>query len=104
MITLQHIIDGDNVTGTSETLFDIYDPSTGKITKQIQGASANDVQKAIKVANEKLASWSQVTASTRAQIMFNYRDLIIKHTDELAKLISQDHGKTFADALSLIHI
>ena len=98
MITLQHIIDGDNVTGTSETLFDIYDPSTGKITKQIQGASANDVQKAIKVANEKLASWSQVTASKRAQIMFNYRDLIIKHTDELAKLISQDHGKIFADA------
>ncbi len=39
MITLQHIIDGNNVTGTSETLFDIYDPSTGKITKQIQGAS-----------------------------------------------------------------
>ena len=37
MITLQHIIDGDNVTGTSETLFDIYDPSTGKITKQIKG-------------------------------------------------------------------
>ena len=98
MITLQHIIDGDKVTGTSETLFDIYDPSTGKITKQIQGASANDVQKAIKVANEKLDSWSQVTPSKRAQIMFNYRDLIIKHTDELAKLISQDHGKIFADA------
>ena len=98
MDKLQHIIDGKNVTGTSETLFDIYDPSTGKITKKIKGASANDVQKAIKVANEKFYSWSQVTPSKRAQIMFNYRDLIIKHTDELATLISQEHGKTLADA------
>ena len=60
MDKLQHIIDGKNVTGTSETLFDIYDPSTGKIIKKINGASANDVQKAIKVANEKFYSWSQV--------------------------------------------
>ncbi len=67
MDKLQHIIDGKNVTGTSETLFDIYDPSTGKITKKIKGASANDVQKAIKVANEKFYSWSQVTPSKRAQ-------------------------------------
>ncbi|SVD37374.1 uncharacterized protein METZ01_LOCUS390228, partial [marine metagenome] len=99
MDKLQHIIDGNNITGTSETLFDIYNPSTGKITKQIKGASANDVQKAIKVANEKFLHWSQVTPSKRAQIMFNYRDLIIKHTDELAKLISQEHGKTLSDAI-----
>ena len=58
MDKLQHIIDGNNITGTSETLFDIYNPSTGKITKQIKGASANDVQKAIKVANEKFLHWS----------------------------------------------
>ena len=56
MTTLQHIIDGKNVTGTSETLFDIYDHSTGNITKKIKGASANDVQKAVKIANEKFAS------------------------------------------------
>lgn len=95
---LKHIINGEKVSGTSGHIFDIYNPATGKIIRQIEGASSKDTQKAIEISNAAFKEWSQVPPSKRAQIMFKYRELIIEHMDELAELISQEHGKTFSDA------
>ena len=92
MQILKQIVDGKKVSGSSGHIFDIYNPASGNIIMQIEGASANDTAGAIKIANKAFASWSQVPPSKRAQIMFKYRELIIKHTDELAELISQEHG------------
>jgi malonate-semialdehyde dehydrogenase (acetylating)/methylmalonate-semialdehyde dehydrogenase len=98
MATLKHIIDGKKVTGTSASTFDIYNPSTGKIVNQIKGASSADVKYAVDVASDAFKEWKKVPPSKRAQIMFNYRELLYKNLDELAKLISVEHGKTLADA------
>ncbi len=95
---LQNIINGEKVTGSSKTTFEIHNPATGKLIRTMQGASANDVNKAIQVAKDALPSWSKVTPSKRAQIMFTYRELILKNIDELAILLSEEHGKTLADA------
>ena len=95
---LQNIINGEKISGTSGRIFDVYNPATGQISKQVEGVSAKDTANAIAVAHEKFGEWSKVPPSKRAQIMFAYRQLIIDHTDELAELISQEHGKTFADA------
>lgn len=91
-------INGKKINGTSDKEFDIYDPATGKIIQTFQGASAGDVKSAIQVAKDTLPVWSGVTPSKRAQIMFNYRGLIIDNLEELATLISKEHGKTLADA------
>ncbi|MBW5291093.1 MAG: Methylmalonate-semialdehyde dehydrogenase [Candidatus Ruthia sp. Asou_11_S2] len=98
MTTLKHIINGKKITGTSATKFNIYNPSTGKVVNQIQGASIMDVRQAVDAAALAFESWSKVTPSKRAQIMFNYRDLLYKHLDELAQLNSIEHGKTLADS------
>ena len=95
---LKHIINGEKVSGTSGHIFDIYNPASGKVIRQIEGASSKDTKKAIEISNAAFKGWSQVPPSKRAQIMFKYRELIIKHMDELAELISQEHGKTFSDA------
>ena len=95
---LKHFINGEKVSGSSGRSLDIFNPATGKVTKTIEAASAKDTAKAIQVASDAFEKWSQVPPSKRAQIMFTYRELIIKHTDELAELVSQEHGKTFADA------
>ena len=95
---LKHIINGEKVSGTSGHIFDNYNPASGKIIRQIEGASSKDTKKAIEISNAAFKGWSQVPPSKRAQIMFKYRELIIKHMDELAELISQEHGKTFSDA------
>lgn len=95
---LKHIINGEKVSGTSGNIFDIYNPASGNIIRQIEGASSEDTKKAIEISNAAFKGWSQVPPSKRAQIMFKYRELIIKHMDELAELISQEHGKTFSDA------
>jgi malonate-semialdehyde dehydrogenase (acetylating)/methylmalonate-semialdehyde dehydrogenase len=95
---LQHIINGEKITGTSKSVFDIYNPSTGKIIRQMQGASVNDTQAAIAAAKQALPAWSHVTPSKRAQIMFKYRELVISNLDELANMLAEEHGKTLADA------
>ena len=95
---LKHIINGEKFSGTSGHIFDIYNPASGNIIRQIEGASSEDTKKAIEISNAAFKGWSQVPPSKRAQIMFKYRELIIKHMDELAELISQEHGKTFSDA------
>ena len=95
---LQHIIGGKKHSGSSGRPLSVFNPATGQVTKTIEAASAKDTAKAIQVASNAFEDWSQVPPSKRAQIMFTYRELIIKHTDELAELISKEHGKTFADA------
>lgn len=98
MTKLQHIINGAKVNGTSDSIFEIYNPSTGKIVTKMQGAGPEDVKKAIDAAHDAFEGWKKVSPSMRAQIMFNYRDLLNKNLYELAELISREHGKTLADA------
>jgi len=76
---LQHIIGGNKVSGSCGRIFDVYNPAKGEIIRQIEGVSAKDTENAIQVASNALQNWSQVTPSKRAQIMFTYRELIIKH-------------------------
>lgn len=97
-MALKHIINGKKVEGSSSTIFDIYNPAIGKVIRQMQGVSANDTKAAITAAKNALPEWSNVPPSKRAQIMFKYRELVISNLDELAIMLSEEHGKTLADA------
>ena len=96
--TLHHYIGGARIAGTSNRFGDIYNPATGEIAKQAPLASADEVRQAIAAAVDALPGWSATPAARRAQVMFAFRDLVKRHIDEIATLLSEEHGKTIDDA------
>ena len=95
---LFHFIDGERVKGTGDRFGNINNPATGEITKQVPLASADEVRGAIASAAAALPAWAVTPPAKRAQVMFNFRDQIRSHMDELAELLSSEHGKTVEDA------
>lgn len=97
-VQVHHFIDGTVVEGTSGRFGDVYNPATGEVTKQVALASAADTRAAIQSAAKALPGWSATPPAKRAQVMFKYRELLIKNLDKIAEAISSEHGKTFDDA------
>ncbi|PKU24442.1 methylmalonate-semialdehyde dehydrogenase (CoA acylating) [Telmatospirillum siberiense] len=98
MKTLHHFIGGHAVAGTSGRFGDVTDPATGEITAKVPLASKSEVEAAIANAHAAFPAWAAVPAAKRAQVLFHFRDLIIKDMDNLARLVSTEHGKTIPDA------
>ena len=97
-MTLMHYIGGNEAAGKSGRAQDVFNPATGEATTSVPLASQGEVEKAVAAASKALAGWSATPAAKRAQIMFNFRELVRANTDEIAKLISSQHGKTIDDA------
>ncbi len=96
--TIQHRIAGAATTGSSTRTAPVYDPATGHEQREVLLAEPADVDAAVQAAKRAFASWSDVSITRRARVMFRFRELIVEHTDELARIISAEHGKTFDDA------
>ena len=96
--TIDHVIGGRVTAGDSSRTAPVFDPATGQEQRRVYLAEASDVDAAVQAAKEAFASWQDVSVVRRARIMFAFRELIAQHTDELARLISSEHGKTFDDA------
>ncbi|MBT6094828.1 MAG: CoA-acylating methylmalonate-semialdehyde dehydrogenase [Rhodospirillaceae bacterium] len=95
---LWHFIDGERVAGKSGRTGDVCNPATGEVEKSVPLASADEVRVAIESAAKALPRWAATPPAKRAQVMFNFRALLIEHMDELAHLVSAEHGKTLEDA------
>src|SRR3954468_6778383 len=95
--SLGHFIGGARAAGGS-TFAPITDPSTGKIGKQVALGSAADVDKAVTAAARAFPAWAATPAPRRAAVMFRFKALIEQHADELARLITSEHGKVLTDA------
>jgi len=95
---LFHYVDGERRNGTSGRFGDVYNPATGEVSKQVPLASADEVRAAISSAANALPGWSATPAAKRAQVLFNFRDLVMQNMDELAELVSTEHGKILDDA------
>jgi malonate-semialdehyde dehydrogenase (acetylating)/methylmalonate-semialdehyde dehydrogenase len=95
---LYHFIDGERVPGESNRFGDIYNPATGQVIAHAPYASAHEVRKVVASAKAAFPAWSATPAAQRARILFRYRDLIEAHVDELAEIVSREHGKTLDDA------
>jgi len=95
---LHHYIGGKKVAGNSGRTGDIYNPATGQVTKQVPLASKSEVEGAIAIAQEAFPAWAATPPGKRAQIMFNFRDLLRSNMDRLAESVSSEHGKTLDDA------
>ena len=98
MRRIQHFIDGQHTAGSSGRVSDVYDPATGKVQAQVDLASVSEVNQVVASATKAAIGWSESSLTQRTQIMFRFRELLAARTDELAKVISSEHGKVVSDA------
>ncbi|RLV55170.1 CoA-acylating methylmalonate-semialdehyde dehydrogenase [Aeromicrobium phragmitis] len=98
MHTYDHWIAGRHETGRSARTQDVFDPAEGVAARQVRLADEQDVDTAVAAAREAFSSWSQASLTTRSRVMFAFRELLVRHEDELATVISSEHGKTLDDA------
>lgn len=98
MKTIGHLINGkpqiENIARTKP----IYNPATGEQIANVEIASKSLINKAVEDSKKAFESWSQVSPMKRAEILFKYKNLIENNIDDLAKLITLEHGKTLPDA------
>ena len=95
---LRHWINGAYVGGTSGRFSDVYNPATGEVKSQVPLASTAELNDAVAVAKAAFPEWAATPPLTRARIMFRYKTLIEDNADELAAIITSEHGKVLSDA------
>ncbi len=97
MQELTHFIDGAHTSGTSARHADVYNPATGEVQARVPLASAAEVDDAVARAAEAQIGWGATNPQRRARVMMKFGQLINEHMDELAELVSKEHGKTLPD-------
>ncbi|MBA2560778.1 MAG: CoA-acylating methylmalonate-semialdehyde dehydrogenase [Propionibacteriales bacterium] len=99
MRTIEHWIGGKHVTsGPGGRLGDIFDPAKGAPQAQVHLATPEEVDAGVQAAKDAFVSWGQTSVTARARVMFAFRELLVLHETDLAKVISAEHGKTIDDA------
>lgn len=93
-----HYIDGQPVAGTSQRSGPVFDPATGELARHVALASQAETQAAIEAAHAALPRWAETPPLQRARVMFRFKGLLDSHIDELAALITSEHGKVLSDA------
>jgi malonate-semialdehyde dehydrogenase (acetylating)/methylmalonate-semialdehyde dehydrogenase len=96
--TINHYIGGQETAGQSTRTAPVYDPSTGHEARHVLLGEPADIDAAVAAARAAFPAWSNTSVVRRSRVMFAFRDLLVQHTDELARVISSEHGKTFDDA------
>ncbi|MEY8654486.1 CoA-acylating methylmalonate-semialdehyde dehydrogenase [Brachybacterium paraconglomeratum] len=94
---ITHWIDGREVAGAGSTQ-PIMNPATGGEVGTLQLGDASTVDQAVEVARRAQKEWAKVSLAKRTQILYRMRQLMIENTDEIAVVISREHGKTVGDA------
>jgi malonate-semialdehyde dehydrogenase (acetylating)/methylmalonate-semialdehyde dehydrogenase len=97
---ISHWIAGRPVEVALEQTGPVFNPATGQIIARVPRGGAADVDAAVAAARAAFPAWRDMPLIARSQIFFAYRALVHEHREELAALITRDHGKTFPDALS----
>ncbi len=95
---LGHWIDGKAVDDVAGRTGEVFDPVTGQVARKVALADQAMVDRAVASASEAAASWRSSTLAQRSKVLFNFRELVAAHRDELAGLVSAEHGKVLDDA------
>src|SRR6476659_8324508 len=100
--TIDHWISGARVPGTSGRTAPVHDPATGRQTGEVPLASTSEVDDAVKTAVAAGRDWRTSSLSRRAAVLFAFRELLHTRTDELAAIVTAEHGKVLSDAVGEI--
>jgi len=98
MNLIQHFVNGKITLGKSERTGKIFNPATGEQESEVKLGSKSDLDNAVQIAKKAFESWSLKPPIQRARIMFKFKELIEKNSDELTKMIVSEHGKVYEDA------
>jgi malonate-semialdehyde dehydrogenase (acetylating) / methylmalonate-semialdehyde dehydrogenase len=97
--TIGHWIGGEIVPGGSGRTGPVYNPATGEQSGEVAFASVEEVDRAVATAKSAFAEWRSVSLSKRADLFFRIYDLFDRHREDLARLLTLEHGKVLSDAL-----
>lgn len=93
-----HFIAGATTPGSSPRRQPVYNPATGAVAREVALGNAADVQAAVAAAKAAFPAWADTPPIRRARILFRFLELLNASRDELARLITAEHGKVFTDA------
>jgi malonate-semialdehyde dehydrogenase (acetylating)/methylmalonate-semialdehyde dehydrogenase len=96
--SIPHYVDGQRTEGSSGRFGKLYNPATGEVSGRVALADATDADRAVEAAAAAFQGWHDTPALHRARVMFRFKELMESHLDELARLVSDEHGKVLSDA------
>jgi malonate-semialdehyde dehydrogenase (acetylating)/methylmalonate-semialdehyde dehydrogenase len=92
------LVGGKWITSTSVRGGDVYNPSTGQVIARVPFCTKDEVNKVIETAAEALPAWANKPVVERCRFLFKFRDLISQHAEEIAQLVTREHGKTLVES------
>ena len=95
---VHHWVNGEIMHGTSGQFGDVYNPATGRVQAKVAFATGAEVDLAVAAAARAFPSWSAQPALRRARVLFRFREIFERRLDEVAALLTSEHGKVFSDA------
>jgi len=98
MRMINHVISGQNATAQAGRYSDVFDPNNGTVQAKVPLGTQVELEAAIAAARAAQPGWAATNPQRRARVMFRFKELIEKHMDELAHMLSSEHGKVIADA------
>lgn len=96
--TIQNYVGGKWIDAKSTLTEEVFNPATGEVIAHVPLSSQEDLDHAVEVAAKAFETWKEVAVPQRARILFKYQQLLVDHWDELARLITVENGKNFAEA------
>ena len=98
MRQLDHHIAGSGGAAAPARTADIFDPKTGQVQARVPLGTPADLDRAVAAAQAAQPAWAATNPQRRARVMFRFKELVEAHMDELAHLLSSEHGKVIADS------
>lgn len=98
-LKLKNYINGEWVESKATKYEDVYNPATKEVIGQVPLSTKEEVDEAVEVAKKAFEEWKNVPVPRRARILFNFQQLLIKHREELARIITIENGKSYSEAL-----
>ena len=95
---INHYIGGKIVEGKSGRLGDVYNPATGEVVRKVALATVEELRAAVATAKAAFPAWAETPPLRRARVMFRLKSLIEQNMDRLARIVTEEHGKTVEDA------
>src|SRR5438045_4114876 len=95
---INHWIGGKPYAGQSGRTGAVYNPATGRQKGAVDFATAEEVDAAVQAAREAFPAWRALSLAKRADLFFRIRELLHDHRDDLARILTSEHGKVLSDA------
>lgn len=98
LVEVPLFIGGRFESSASDRRGDVFNPSTGRVQARVPFCTSDDIDRAVRAAADALSAWSETPAVDRARVMFRFREKLQSQFEELAALVTREHGKTLAES------